>query len=137
MLTRAPQPESLPHTHTNTEQFFTDVDSVAWDDDTASSKENFPTAPLDDEVWSKDPIPDRQLCIHEPNNQCSYPHPYSTTTFRIDLPQSTPQDAAVFCYEQMDFIDISSDFPDIIMTTSEDDIPDLEDILESEHLDNI
>ena len=27
-------------------------------------EEYFPTAPLDDEVWSKDPIPERDLCIH-------------------------------------------------------------------------
>ena len=55
----------------------------------------------------------------------------------MDLPQSTPQDAAVFWYELMDFNDISSDLPDIMMTTSDDDIPDLVDILDSEHLDNI
>ena len=44
-----------------TDQFLTD----AWDDDTAFSKENIPTAPLDDEVLSEDPIPDRHLCIHK------------------------------------------------------------------------
>ena len=104
-----------------------------------STKEHFPTAPLDDEVWSEDPIPDRQLCIHErphePNHQCSYPCPYSTTTFRMDLPQSTPQGATVLNYELMDFSDISSDLPDIMMTTSDDDIPNL--VYISEHLDNI
>ena len=81
-------------------QLFTDVNGVAWDNDTPSSEENFPTAPLDDEVWSEDPIPDRQLCIHEtphePNHQCSYHCPYSATSFRTDLEQSTPQDAAMF-----------------------------------------
>ena len=106
-----------------------------------SSKEHFPTAPLDDEVWSEDPIPDRQLCIHEtpyePNQQCSYPCLYSTTMFRIDLPQSTPQDGAVLNYKVMDFIDISSDLPDIMVTTSDADIPDLDDISDSEHLNNI
>ena len=98
----------------NKEQLFTDVNSIAWDDDTTSSEENFPTAPLDDEVWSEASVPDRQLCFHEaphdPNHQCSYPCPCSTTTFRIDLPQPTPQDTVVFFYEQMDFCDISSDF---------------------------
>ena len=53
----------------------------------------------------------------------------------MDLPQSTPQGAAVLNYEQMDFSDISSDFPDIIMTTSNEEIPDLKDI--SECLDNM
>ena len=94
----------------NTEQFFTDVSSVALDDDTTFSEEHFPTAPLDSVVWSEDPILDRHLCIHEtphePNLECSYPCPYSNTTIRMDLPQSTPQGAAIFCYELMDFSDI-------------------------------
>ena len=124
------------------EQFFTDVNDDAWDDDTPFSKEHFQTAPLDDDdVWSEDPILDGQLYIHEkphePNYQCSYPCPYSITSFRIDLPQSTPRDAAVFCYEQLDFSDIWSDLSDIMMTTGDDDIPDLEYILDSAHLDNI
>ena len=55
----------------------------------------------------------------------------------MDLPQSTPQDTAVLNYELMDFSDILSDFPDIMMTTSDDDIPDHVDISDSEHLDNI
>ena len=117
----------------NTEQFSTYFNGVAWDDDITSFKKNFPMAPLDDEVWSEDLILDRQLCIHKtpqmPNHQCSKPCPYSTTSFRIDLPQSTPQDAAVFFYEPMDFSDISSDLPDIMTTTSDYDIPDLENIL--------
>ena len=37
----------------------------------------------------------------------------------------------------MDFSDISSDLPDIMMTMSDNDIPDLVDISNSEHLDNI
>ena len=106
----------------NTEQFSTDINNVTWDNYTTSSEENFPTAPLDDLVWSEDPIPDRHLCIHEtphePNHQCSYPCPYRKTTSRMDLPQSTPQDAAVFHYELMDFNDISSDLPD--MATSDE-----------------
>ena len=53
------------------------------------------------------------------------------------LPQSALQDAAVFCYELMDFSDISSDLPDIMMTASEDDIPDLVNASDSECLDNI
>ena len=52
----------------------------------------------------------------------------------MDLPQSTPQGAAVVNYEQMDFSDIS-DFTDIMTTASDDDNPDLVDI--SECLDNM
>ena len=125
----------------NTEQFSTDFHNVAWDDDTLSSEENFPTAPFDDLVWSKDPIPDRHLCIHKtphkPTSQCFYPCLYRNTASRMDLPQSTLQDAAVFHYELMDFSDISTDLPDIMTTTSDNDIPELGNILYSEHLDNI
>ena len=46
----------------------------------------------------------------------------------MHLPQSTAEDAAVFCNELMDLSDISSDLPDIMTTTSDDDIPDLVDI---------
>ena len=54
----------------------------------------------------------------------------------MDLPQPTwGQVATVLNYEQMDFSDISSDFPDIMTTTSDNDIPDLVDI--SECLDNM
>ena len=104
----------------------------AWDDDTTFSKENFPTAPLDDNVWSEDPIPDGHLCIHEtpdkPNHQCSYPCPYRSTTFRMDLLQSTPGNEAVFYYNPMDFSDISSYLPDIMMT-SDNVIANLVDVL--------
>ena len=52
-----------------------DFDHIVWEDDTNSTEEYFPTALLDDEVWSEDPIPNRQLCIqetpHEPNHQFS------------------------------------------------------------------
>ena len=55
----------------------------------------------------------------------------------MDLPQSTPQDAVVLNYELMDFSDISSNLPDIMMKTSDDYILDLLDITDSECLDNI
>ena len=58
------------------------------------TEEHFPTAPLDDDVWAEEPIPDRCLYIHErpdePNHQCSYPCPYKSTTVSMDLLQSTP-----------------------------------------------
>ena len=57
------------HTSTpSTDQLFQD----------ATAKTNSPTAPLDDDIWLEDPIPDRHLCIHEQsqlNYQCSYPLP--------------------------------------------------------------
>ena len=138
----SPENHKQHHYHTptqNTEQFYTNFDNVGWDNDMTSTEEHFPTALLDDDVWSEDPILDRLLWIHkrphELNLQCSYPCTYSTTTFRMDLPQSIPQSATVLNYEVMVFSDISSDIPDIMTTGSDNDIPDLVDI--SECLDNI
>ena len=47
------------------------------------------------------------------------------------LLQSTPQYEAMFNYDLMDFSDISSDLPDIMMTTNDTDIPDLNDVLDA------
>ena len=38
---------------------------------------------------------------------------------------------AMFNYDPLDFSDISSDLPDIMMTTSDVDIPDLDDVLDA------
>ena len=87
---------------------------------------DFPTAPLDDAIWLQDPVPDRHLCIHEQSQlhyQCPYQCPY-----RLDLPHSSPEDETAHYYEMMDLSDVS-DIQEVMMTTSDEDIPDLEDIL--------
>ena len=48
----------------------------------------------------------------------------------MDILQSTLQNETVFNYDLMDFSDISSDLPDIIMMTSDTDIPELDDVLD-------
>ena len=84
------------HTSTpSTDQFFQD----------ATAEENVPTASLDEVIWLEDPIPDRHLSIHEPS-QLNYQRFYSCS-YRLDLPQSSPEDATVPSYELMDFSDIS------------------------------
>ena len=91
---RSATPSPPEHYNQYQEQSYADFKDVAWDDDTPSTEEHFPKAPLDDNIWSKDPFPDRPLCIHKRHNelsfQCTYPCPYSMTTFRMDLLQSTP-----------------------------------------------
>ena len=40
----------------------------------ATTAEDFPMAPLDDDIWLEEPVPYRDLCIHEqsqPQYQCS------------------------------------------------------------------
>ena len=93
--------------------------------DATAEEEDFTTAPLDDDIWLEDPVPDRNLCTHEqlqPHYHCSYPCLYS-----LDLPHSSPEDAPVQYNEMMDFSDIL-DLQDVMTTTSNEDIPDLEDI---------
>ena len=71
-----------PHFHAKHRQLLQDA--------TAEDKD-FPTAPLDDDIWLEDPLPDRHQCIHEqsqPHYQCSYPCPYS-----LELPHFSPEDA--------------------------------------------
>ena len=79
---------SVHHIIPTAEPFLTE----AWDDDSSSFDEHFPTTPLDDDVWAEEQILDRCLCIQErpdePNHQCSYPCPYDgNTTFQLDCNQ--------------------------------------------------
>ena len=81
---RGAEPPSPVHHHVNHHHMSTpSTDEFFFQDATAD--ENFPTAPLDDDILLEDQIPNRPLCNHEPskpNYQCSYPCPYS-----LDLPQ--------------------------------------------------
>ena len=104
-----------------------------WVDVSSSFQEHFSTAPVYDDIRTEEQIPGRCLHIHErpdkPNHQCSYPCPYdSNTTFQMDLLQSMPQNEAMCNYDLLDFSDISSDLPDIMTTTSDFDIADLDDV---------
>ena len=85
-----------------------------------ATAEDFPTAPLDDDICLEDPVPDRNLCIHEqsqPHYQCSYLCPYS-----LDLLHSTPEDEPASYYEMMDLSDFSN-FKHVMTTTSDEDTP--------------
>ena len=79
-------------------------------------EDDFQMVPLDDEHWTTEEVPDRTLCIHEhalPHGLCLYLCPYAN----YFLPSYT---------ETMNFSDIS-DFEDIMKTSSDEDIPGLED----------
>ena len=93
--------------------------------DATAEEKDFPTAPLDDNIWLEDPVPDRHLCIHkqsQPHYQCFYPCPYS-----LDLLHTTLEDAPAAYYEMMDISDIT-DLQDVMTTTSDEDIHDVVDI---------
>ena len=120
------EPASLVLHQKNYHHTFTpDTDDPFQDATAEEEEEYFPTAPLDDDIWLEGLVPDRHLCIHvqsQPYYRCSYPCPYS-----LNLLPSTPEDASASYYKMMDLSDIS-DLKDVMTTTSDEDIPDLEDI---------
>ena len=71
--------------------------------------------PLDDDHWTTEEIPDRTLCIHEhalPHGLC--PHQCLYANYQIPL-----------YVDSLDLSDIS-DFEDIMITSSDENIPALE-----------
>ena len=77
-------------------------------------EEDFQTVSLDDEHWTTKEIPDRPLCICKhllPHGLCPYPCAnYQTASY----------------YETMD-LSVISEFKDLMTTSSDEDIPALED----------
>ena len=80
------------------------------------------TAPLNDDVWMEEPVPDKHLCIHEHSqlDLCPYPCPYSLDQLHLALD---------YVLQHMDLSDIP-DLPDVVITASDEDIPNLEDGLQ-------
>ena len=79
-------------------------------------EEDFQMVSLNDEHWTTKEVPDRTLCIHKhalPHGLCPYPCPYANYL----LTSYT---------NSMDLSDISN-FEDIMITSSDEDIPALED----------
>ena len=77
-------------------------------------EEDFQTVSVDDEHWGMEEIPDRHLCIHDhslPHGLC----PYSDYQTSSD-------------YNTFDLSDISK-FEDLMTTSSNEDIPALNEIL--------
>ena len=77
-------------------------------------EEDFQMVPLDDEHWTTEEVPDRTLCMHKhalPHRLCPYLCPYVNYL----LPSYT---------NSKDLSDISN-FEDIMITSSDEDIPAL------------
>ena len=93
------------------------------DEEEDKEEEHFPTASLDGNVWMKEPVLDRHLCIHEHSQHdlCPYSCPYSLDQLLLAQHYApTPQ------YMDLSYI---YDFPDVITNASNEDIPNLEDVL--------
>ena len=73
----------------------------------------------------EEPVPDRHLCIHEHSqlhDLCPYPCPYSLNQLHL-APEYAPTS------QYMEVSDIFN-FADMKTTTSDNNIPNLEDVLE-------
>ena len=80
-------------------------------------EEDFQMVPLDDEHWTNEEVPDRTLCIHEhalPHRLYPYPCPYANYLI--------PSYA-----DSLDLSDISN-FKDIMIMSSNEDVPTLQDM---------
>ena len=80
-------------------------------------EEDFQMVPLNNDHWTTEEIPDRTLCIHEhalPHGLCPYPCPYANYLIPSYI-------------HSLDLSDISN-FKDVMITSSNKDIPALEDM---------
>ena len=93
--------------------------SIAEEDD--DMEEHFPTVLLDDDFWMEEPVTERHLCIHgnAQHDLCPYPCPYN-----LNQLHPTQEDAVQY----IDLNDIF-EFPDVMVSAEDDDVPRLEEIL--------
>ena len=87
--------------------------------DDLEEEEDFQRVALDDGHWTTDQIHDRHLCIHKhslPHSLCPYPCPYMAYTPAL----------------YQDSLDLSdfSDLKDVVITSSDEDVPALDDMIE-------
>ena len=82
--------------------------------DDFAEEEDFQTVALDNDHWIIDLVPDRHE-HSQPHSLCSYPCPYT---------DSTP----ALYQDTLDLSDISN-FEDVITTSSDEDIPALDDVI--------
>ena len=94
-------------------------------DDIMDDEEDFQIVTPDDDHWNMGPIPYRHLCIHEhsqPHSLCSYPCPHSSDPVSYNINY-----APASYHKTLDLSDIS-DFEDVMTTSSDEDIPALDDV---------
>ena len=96
--------------------------SIAEEEEDDDMEEHSLTVPLDGDFWMEEPVQERHLSIHEnaQHDLCPYPCPCNLNP--LHLMQE----------EALQYTDLSDifEFPDVVLSTSDDDVPSLEDILE-------
>ena len=86
------------------------------DDLEVDEEEDFQTVPQGDDYWTTEEIPDRHFCIQKYSvlhSLCPYPCPYMDYT-------------STLYHGTLDLSDIS-EFEDLMTTSSDEDIPGLDD----------
>ena len=101
--------------HTGTEHHSPVEHSMAPCLTSIEEEEYLPRAPLNDDIWVEEPVPDRHLCIHEHSQHNLYPYPCSYILDQLHF-------ALVYALQYMDLSDIF-DFWDVITTASHENIP--------------
>ena len=92
--------------------------------DNLEEEEDFQTVELNDNHWNTEPVPDRCLCIHEHSLShllCAYPCLYHQQHDNTDYAPASDHNV-------LDLSDIS-DFEDVMTTSSDEDIPALDDVI--------
>ena len=87
----------------------------ACSDSSDEEEEDFQMVPLDDEHWTSEEMPERTFCIHEhglPHGLCQYPCPYVNYN-------------TISYMDSLDLSDIS-DYEDYMVTSSDEEIPGME-----------
>ena len=120
---RAESPSQLQHHKLHYQTSIPSTDDPFLDARAEEEEESFPTAPLDDDIWLEDPVPDRHVCIMSSHNHItSVPIlAHTALTCHIQL-QKMHQHHTTRWWTSMTS-QISK-----MTTTSDEDIPDLEDI---------
>ena len=108
-----------------TDDSFQDFTSA--DKEEEEVEEHFPTAVLNDDVWMEEPVLDMHLCISEQ----SQPHDLDPYPYSYSLDQLHPTSEYTSALQYMDLSDIFN-FPYMMTTVSDEDIPSLEDVLDFE-----
>ena len=109
-------PQNLPDLaqQPDSKCIYTICDDLEEEDE--EEEEDFQTVTLDDAHWTMEEIQDRHLCIHKhsvPHLLCHFPCPYVAYT-------------STLYHNTLDFSDIS-EFEDLMTTSSDEDIPALDD----------
>ena len=87
-------------------------------DSSDEEEEDFQMVPLDDVHWTSEETPEKTFCIHKHgfmHNLCPYPCPYENHN-------------TVSYMDSLDLSDIS-DYEDYMVTSSDEEIPGMEEIL--------